>query len=66
MRSLADWKKSGMSFSKFCAVGEEVNEEIIDYFINIVPLAYLKNRLAQCGESCNHIFDERKGRMRAA
>ena len=42
MRSLADWKKSGMSFSKFCAVGEEVNEEMIDYFINFVPLAYLK------------------------
>ena len=58
MKTMQEWEESGKSFGDFAAIGEEVDEEIYDYFLDVLPPACLTGRLLQIGEPAAHREDE--------
>jgi hypothetical protein len=53
VKTLEQW--NGRTLEDYLNVGDQVDEEMINYFINIIPPATLNSRLLQVGEASNHI-----------
>jgi hypothetical protein len=57
MRRYGDWQAQHLpcSFGDYVAVGELVDEAMVDYFSEVVPPAYLTGSMVQCGEPYAHV-----------
>ena len=59
------WYESGLSrFEDFCFPGDEVDREMVDYFINAVPPIKMSSQCMQAGEPDSTEFDRNIGRYR--
>ena len=54
MKTYNDWHNSKLSLSKFLQFGDEVDESIQDYFIEVLPPKTWNKRVIQMGEPYNH------------
>lgn len=55
MKTKTQWDESHQDFTTFVQVGEQVDEEIVDYFIECLPPATMNSKCVQCGEPTRHI-----------
>lgn len=56
MKTMAGWHESNANgFTNYVQVGDEVSEDIFDYFLNVLPPIYWTARLMQCSEPNNHV-----------
>lgn len=53
MKKYADWKKE--SIYEFLQAGDVVDEEFVQYFINVMPPACMTSGVIQIGEPYSHI-----------
>lgn len=59
VKTYEGWEQSGLaSFDDYCFIGDTVDEEMVDYFINVVPPACMSSACAQCGEPVSYEGDE--------
>lgn len=54
MKTYKEWSDAKVSFTEFAEVGDEVDEEIIDYFIGCLPPVFYSSTIVQCGEPYDH------------
>jgi hypothetical protein len=54
MKTLAQWNGSKLNFTDFVNDGDEIDEEMYDYFLGVVPPEYSKEGIFCCGEPSNH------------
>ncbi|WP_168121914.1 hypothetical protein [Paenibacillus sp. HB172176] len=52
MKTYANWRGD---LDDYLQVGDEVDEEMVDYFLNILPPACWTSNLVQTGEPHHHI-----------
>lgn len=65
IKTLDNWYTSGIDkFSDYCFPGDTVAEDIVDYFMNILPPASMGYGYLQAGEAHSH-EDDGNGRYRA-
>lgn len=64
IKTMESWSNSGLSFDEYCFPGDVVAEDIVDYFVNVVPPATLRYDCVQAGEEHNTERDE-SGKFRA-
>ena len=50
VKTMESWHGSGLSFDEYCFPGDTVGEDIVDYFVNIVPPVTLRFDCIQAGE----------------
>ena len=55
MKRYKDWSGSGLDLDKFLQIGDEVDEEMQFYFIEVLPPATMRADLIQIGEPNSHI-----------
>lgn len=68
VKSMADWYNSGLNrFEDFFFPGDKVAEDVVDYFINVLPPITYRGSLVQAGEeySCEPESNEPGARWRA-
>jgi len=54
MKTMKEWKGSRLDISQFLQVGDIVDDEILDYFIGVLPPACMSSRCVQIGEPTRH------------
>ena len=54
MKTKTQWDKSKQNLSDFLQVGDVVDEEMKDYFIEVLPPACMSSRCIQIGEPFTH------------
>lgn len=65
VKTYEGWQKSGLpTFEDYCSPGEEVDEAVVDHFVNSVPPVLLRSSCTQAGEAYSTEPDERTGRRR--
>ncbi|MBQ8331100.1 MAG: hypothetical protein IJX94_01205 [Clostridia bacterium] len=66
IKSRQSWHDSGLgTFNEYFLPGDTVAEDVVDYFMDIVPPVVLRKNLLQVGEAHNYEFDPEKGKMRS-
>lgn len=65
MKTLKNWLETEKNFKDFVQVGEEVDEEMVDYFMNVLPPRSMSAGYLQVGEPYSHIEDKADGRWKA-
>lgn len=50
MKTKKDWDKSGKNLQTFLQVGDLVDDEMVDYFIEVLPPACMSPQCLQIGE----------------
>lgn len=57
MRRYSDWQSQHLpcSFGDFVAVGDAVDQAMVDYFRDVVPPAYFTPSMLQVGEAYAHV-----------
>lgn len=56
------WQESGLlTFEDYCFPGDEVDDAIVQHFVNSVPPALMRHSCTQAGEPYSHEGDERGG-----
>jgi hypothetical protein len=50
MKTYQGWNGSGQDLSKYLQVGDEVDEELVDYILCVMPPATHRSDLIQMGE----------------
>lgn len=50
MKTLEQWKESRKPFDEFANAGDIVSEEIVNYFLEVVPPRTHRPNCVQCGE----------------
>lgn len=63
VKTLDGWHNCGLSFDEFCFPGDTVSEDVVDYFVNVVPPVTLSATCVQAGEPYSSEADE-NGRFR--
>ena len=59
VKTYEGWGESGVgSFGEYCKPGDEVDDAMVDYFLNVVPPATFKSNLIQAGEPYSSEPDE--------
>ena len=55
MKTKMEWDNSGKCLSEFLQVGDTIDEEMVDYFIGVLPPRCMSAQCIQIGEpySCN-------------
>lgn len=61
IKRFIDWQGD---LGQYLSIGDEVDEEMVQYFINILPPATMNGELVQMGEPFSHEYDS-KGELRA-
>lgn len=52
IKSMSDWENSGLeNFDEYFFPGDKVAEDVVDYFVNIMPPVMFGSRLVQAGEA---------------
>ena len=54
-KTYQQWTESRTELSKFLQIGDIVDEEIQDFFINVLPPACWNSEVIQIGEACDHV-----------
>uniref|UniRef100_A0A6M3Y074 Uncharacterized protein n=1 Tax=viral metagenome TaxID=1070528 RepID=A0A6M3Y074_9ZZZZ len=54
MKTEKEWHESKQWLSKYLEVGDEVDEDLADYFLGVLPPAYWENGVVQIGEPFDH------------
>lgn len=55
VKTLRGWRESGLPrFEEFCSPGDEVDQELVDYFVNILPPIRVGPACTQAGEPVTH------------
>ncbi len=64
VKTMESWYGSGLNFDDYCFPGDTVGEDMVDYFVNVVPPITLRSDCVQAGEehSCERGDD---GKYRA-
>lgn len=57
MKRFKDWQNSGLMLDEFLKVGDEVDEEMFDYFCSVLPPVAFSAGYVQMGEPYEHIYD---------
>ena len=57
MKSFKDWQTSGLMLDEFLKVGDEVDEEMFNCFMNVLPPAKMSDGYVQIGEVCSFEYD---------
>lgn len=59
IKTMESWYGSGLNFEDYCFPGDTVGEDIVDYFVNVVPPVTLRYDCVQAGEehSCERDDD---------
>lgn len=64
VKTFEGWYASGLpEFSDYCQVGDVVDEEMVDHFINSFPPVLMWTSCTQAGEPESHVRDE-NGKLR--
>lgn len=62
VKTYKGWQESGLpTFDEYCAPGDEVDEEMVEYFVNSVPPVLMRSACTQAGEPFSHERDEQGG-----
>ncbi len=65
VKTYKGWHESGLpTFEDYCFPGDEVDDAMVEHFINSVPPALARASCTQGGEEYSIEFDERSGRNR--
>lgn len=65
-KSNQSWHESGLgSFEDYFRIGDEVTEELVDYFMDLLPPAYMGYGMLQVGEPYSHECDPETEKWRA-
>lgn len=65
IKTLDGWKQSGIgSFDDYCRPGDQVDEEIVEYFVNSVPPHMMRGDCTQAGEPYSIEKDPKTGKYR--
>lgn len=60
-KSLEDiWECGFRKFDDYVIPGDQVTEDVVDHFMNILPPAYMSYGMLQVGEAVSHEYDEDK------
>jgi len=54
-KTRAGWRESRLDLDRYLQVGDLVDEEMYDYFLNVLPPACYGDRLVQIGEPHDHV-----------
>ena len=60
MKTFRNWTATAMSLTSFLKPGDEVDQEVADYFINAVPPKTMTTDLIQLGEPHDHFRDQNR------
>ena len=64
MRTYKEWVESGVgSFTNYAKVGDIVDEEIFDFFIETMPPETMNSKMVQMGEAYDHNGTNGKARF---
>lgn len=55
IKTYDQWSESKQDLSKFLQIGDIVDEDMVDYFINVLPPACMSGGVVQIGEPSNHV-----------
>jgi len=55
VKTYEQWSESRQDLSKFLQIGDLVDEEIAEYFINVLPPACMSGGIVQIGEPSDHV-----------
>ena len=59
VKTMDGWSRSGLSeFGDYCFPGDEVSQDIVDYFVNSVPPVLMRSNCTQAGEEYSVEKDE--------
>lgn len=50
MKTNKAWNESKLDFGRFAQAGDQVDQDIVDYFLGVVPPKTMQPGLIQCGE----------------
>lgn len=50
VKTMESWYGSGLNFDDYCFPGDTVGEDVVDYFVNVVPPVTLRGDCVQAGE----------------
>ena len=64
VKTMESWYGSGLNFDEYCFPGDTVGEDIVDYFVNVVPPVTLRYDCVQAGEEHSSEPDD-SGKCRA-
>ena len=62
-KTLKEWEASGKSFPDFCEYGHTVDEDIVEYFRDVLPPVTLRKNIVQCGEPYGHRKNPETGKF---
>ena len=48
---MSDWNNSGLDFDDFFFPGDKVAEDVVDYYVNLLPPTTFSRKLVQAGEA---------------
>ena len=65
MKTFKEWTDTKCNLDKYLSIGDELDEEIVDYIIGCLPPRTMSENVVQLGEPYSHAFDESKGIYRA-
>lgn len=54
MKTYEGWNGSGLNLGEYLKPGDEVDQEMFDYFLEVVPPASFGIKHVQIGEACDH------------
>ncbi len=54
MKTEKGWHESKMWLSKYLEIGDEVDEDLADYFLGVLPPAFYNHAMIQIGEPFAH------------
>ncbi len=55
MKTYNAWAESRLDLDKFLQIGDAVDQEMADYFLNVLPPATMLSALIQIGEPYSHV-----------
>ena len=64
IKTMESWYGSGLNFDDYCFPGDTVGEDVLDYFVNVVPPVTLRYDCVQAGEEHSSEPDD-SGKYRA-
>lgn len=64
VKTMESWYGSGLNFDDYCFPGDVVGEDVVDYFVNVVPPVTLRYDCVQAGEEHSYERDD-SGKYRA-
>ena len=55
LKTLKEWNESKLNLSEYLQSGDQVDDAMAEYFLEVVPPATYNLTMIQVGEPCSHI-----------